>query len=75
MARTPPGRSSFAKVTSRWMARIRRSRTGRTVSRPPACARLPRIGELPHTANSPPTGWVITRVAAREKKKALVLAN
>ena len=27
-ARTPPGRSSFAKVTSRWMARVRRSRTG-----------------------------------------------
>ena len=28
---TPPGRRSFARVISRWMARMRISRTGRTV--------------------------------------------
>jgi len=30
-ARTPPGRRSFATVTNTWMARMRISRTGRTV--------------------------------------------
>ncbi len=33
-AGAPPGRTSFATVTSRWMARIRSSRMGRTVPWP-----------------------------------------
>jgi len=43
-------------VTSRWMARMRISRTGRTVPSPPVHARLQGACGLPHTANSPPTG-------------------
>src|SRR5450631_2130687 len=43
-ARTPPGRRSFAKVSSRWMARMRSSRMGRTVACRPARARLHRTG-------------------------------
>jgi hypothetical protein len=39
-ARTPPGRTSFANVISRWMASMRSSRMERTVSSPPVRARL-----------------------------------
>jgi len=55
-ARTPPGRRSFARVTSRWMARTRISRTGQTVPPPRVRARLNGACGLPHTTNSPPTG-------------------
>jgi len=55
-ARTPPGRSGFANVTSRWMARMSRFRTWRTVTLPPSHARLHRTRGFAHTRNSPPTG-------------------
>ncbi len=58
-ARTPPGRRSFARVTSRWIAKRSRSRMGRTVPHPLSCARLHGTSEFRHTANSPPTGRVI----------------
>jgi hypothetical protein len=54
-ARTPPGRRSFTKVTSRWMARMRNSRMRGTIPCPPSCARLHGTGGLRHTTNSPPT--------------------
>ena len=48
MARTPPRPHSFANVTSRWTARISRSRTRRTVPWPSARARLHRAAGFPH---------------------------
>ena len=57
-ARIPPGRRSFTQLTSKWMARMRRSRMRRTVPRPPVRARLRRTGGFRHTTNSLPTGTV-----------------
>src|SRR6202162_4001112 len=54
--RTPPGRSSFTNVTIRWMARIRRSRIGRTLLCPFFGTRLQVEEEFAYTFNSPPTG-------------------
>lgn len=45
-ARTPPGRRSFATVTSRWTARSSSLRVGRTLSRAPIDARLRDRGGL-----------------------------
>jgi hypothetical protein len=55
MARTPPGRTNFAKLTNRWMARMSNSRMEQTV---PVLvdARLHGAVGLRHTTNSPLTG-------------------
>ena len=51
-------------MTSRWMARMRISRTGRTVLSPPVRAGLHGACALRHTANSPLTG---ERLAVRAR--------
>lgn len=46
-ARMPPGRSSFAKVTRRWMTRMTSSRMEPTVPSPPMRSRLHRTEGFP----------------------------
>jgi hypothetical protein len=62
-------------VTSRWMARMRISRTGRTVPSPPVRARLHGACGLRHTANSPLTGVEVRPGSWPKRRRRLTRAQ